>query len=375
MTSFNFDHPLDASSDAGLFTPELSSDELNALMKQIKIHLQEASSQTLQQSSVLYWLSYGLYCAVSKKEPGIVQQASEIISNFIQKDPIIFMSLLKQTIPGGKFKGLTPLYLWVNNFHLATFNPDNFPYIKAMNLIFTQLLTEPFRESFSAGLMEQVTTEVDAKGKTPLFVLSQALLQATTEPYNEDCPLLIAHLLKEMLVSCPVLGLAASKPILEGGLIHKSVVYMLACALRAATRTSHDAVAMICELLDRIHAQYPVECDQILSSDVGEGNYKGYHPLHIILTALVSAAYLDNNVKDVTKIADLIKHVVDSSENAIHLQAMQAPITSGVNLNQTGFMLLERARYLAERSNIPTEIFDAVCQRIKQSEESTTRLR
>ena len=342
-----------------------SDSETLLALQQIEAYVNTAAAEEIQKSSCLNWLIDILTKALSNKNTEIYSKCEAIVLALANRDFAVLAKLFTQPLPESNEPNL--LYKWFHAFYSLTFNDENINFIHQMVEMLSQLLHHPDASLLADGFINPIKEGDGRSGKNALIIASQALLQATIEPWSEKYTSLMAQFIANIFTVSPAqMNLAAITPIQNGALEGKTVVYFLASSLKDAAKFNQqsEAVSLICSILSGIGRSYPNELTGIVATEIAKGPYHGHLLLHITLLALIHAAYVDGNTKGVANIANFLQLLVDNGKNNDLYLAFQAPILYGVNANLTGVKLLDRAIELCKYSKIPSEMLNDIQNKI-----------
>lgn len=320
----------------------LSRIQLSDLIQKLDSYIDGTAIENIDKTNTIHWLTYALHRSVKTIDHPNIQHVSQIIYKLAKKDPDAFISILSQTIEEGEFKGQNTVFVWIHELYSATFDTKNYPTIVAINFIFSYLLDNA-NEELAQALIKNIE-EGPERGKNALLIIAQALLQAASESYNQPSTLLIAELLAKCIKQSPkTLGLALMQEFSQGSFKGKSTLYMLVRALKDPSKDNAPVINIICNILSdiiQIHSSNDLAKSLFKVTEVGP--YRGLHYLHIILTSLVSAAYIDNNDKVIMQITSVLQRLYEAVPEAMSL-ALAENITTGEHINENGVMMLVHA--------------------------------
>ncbi len=326
--------------------PTIDLDNINDLAIQLEEFISNALPESLVNSSVLYWLTQGLHCSVSTMNEKAALRIGQVIYLLAAKNPDGLIEMLGRTIEFGAFKGQNTAYVWMRELYLATFLEQNNTAIIAINAAMSYLL-ERARKPLAMSLVANCIDGKE-KGKNALYVLAQALKQAAVRLDNQPQTLMLAQLLERSMAQLPDDSCSVIIEELHGGplLKGKHTLYMLATVLKDVVKDNPPAVNIICTLLSRmIQTQDPALLTSALFKVAHSGEFQGFSSLHIILTSLVSAAYISKNNEVIDKLTLMLQQLFIKYSDQL-IAAMTEEISTGeftLRVTSNGVTLLMQA--------------------------------
>ncbi|WP_115712356.1 hypothetical protein [Legionella sainthelensi] len=338
----------------GDVAPDLSESELSELINQIKSYLNLASlsESQLEQSNTLYWLTYGLSHAMKNKNFSSSYEIASILYQISKQYPHLAIKMLGKTIDAGEFKGQTGVFVWMDRLYSATFNSIFSPTLIAINSIFSHLLEQ--EGNTLCSIMVKPIESGFTSGTNALLNLIYALKNASEYDCNQSITNLIVELLAKFITQSPnELGFALTQEVTKGAFSGTGFMDFIIPTLARCSQDNIEAVSTMCKILLIINEKHPQPLMDSLTKITQNGYYQGTHAFHIILTALVSASYLENNTKMFNLLVDLIHDFFKKSPETVS-SAITQPINIGVRKGENGIMHLVHALIIAMDRNIDT---------------------
>ncbi|WP_454782272.1 hypothetical protein [Legionella sp. WA2022007384] len=337
---------------SGDLAPNLSDEELSALINKMESYLNTASSSELEQSNFLYWLTYGLSNAMKNNRFSSSVHIATLFHKISEKHPHTVISMFGKTIEAGEFKGQTGVFVWTDRFYGATFNTIFSPVIVVMNLIFSTLL-----EYDSKALSLMMAKPIESgftSGTNALLNLIYALKNASEYDYNQSTTNLIAELLTQFITRSPEqLGFAITQEVSKGIFSGTSLIDFVVAALAQCSKDNIDAVKTLCKMFILINQNHPHPLMSSLTKITQSGYNQGMNSFHILLTTLVSATYIENNTEMVNLLVVLIHELLKKSHDKV-IAALTQPIHTGEREGENGIMHLVHALIISMERNIDT---------------------
>jgi hypothetical protein len=295
--------------------------------------------------------SEALHLAIESKNDALLQQ---IVSLFYEKaklKPKKFTSLLINPMTEGMFKGQTSLYAMMNELYSVSIGSGNIQALLSIQFLVNYLL-ENKDDDFAKALIA-TSTVVGEEGKSPLLLLVLSLLSSSKMPFNQPSSSDIATFVDKSVDMFPdTVGCALSEPITTGSFQGKNIDYFLSQVLMYSSKDNSDVTMKILGIFSK---QWKMRDDNKLEkafyTPIELGKYKGMHSLHIILSALISAAYVDNNSEVIEKIGALLLIGFQRNKSAF-IEAMTSTITTGENSGVTGLVMLVKAVIAGSNHNL-----------------------
>ncbi|AWN75201.1 hypothetical protein LEAN103870_11935 [Legionella anisa] len=326
----------------GAKAPQLSSEELELLIAHLDHFIKKTPSGTLTESNLGYWLTYALQRALNLYNEKAAQQICALLYNlYDDENPDLLVSILSQTLDG-VFEGQTVAYAWMDNLFTATFDSKNNSAIVAINYIFSQLL-EKTGDKLSSVIAKNIE-EGSEKGKNAILVLVRALANATSISDNQPTAELIAELLRSFVRKSPgIISTALTEEIMYSSFKGKSGIYVLIGAIKNAIGDNPKVVQILSRILIDVNKMCSAGLVDSLCKIHEVGPYKGEHTLHVLLTSLVSAAYIDQNSETLSALIDAVHQIWKSNfDDKVNL-ALTQTIHTGDHVDLNGIMMIVRA--------------------------------
>ncbi len=335
----------------GELTPALSKSDLLALLEELELAIKK-NEENLNKFNIIYWLTYALHCAVEMMDANLATMTAGLMIKLTNMQSIDMHSLLEQKFVVGKFTGQNTMFAWMNELYSATFDIKTFPTIVAINQVFTHWFLLPNREKIASMLIEQVDEGLD-KGKNALLLLAQALSSAVKDSSQQESAAIIVDLLTncvKIIACCEKTSTALHQEVSRGSFAGKSVINVLVSLLKDAAKNNPLVVRVVCDILTTSSQNISLRDKQItaLSKLVGIGESAGLNSLQILITALVSSAYIDHNDEIIKILATTLKKLVVANHEKV-IPLFTAPISSGQYVSQTGISLLLQAHVAASK--------------------------
>ncbi len=314
---------------------------VDQLLRQLEQRMGTAPLSHIEQTKMLGWLTRALHTSVEGHHLEAMIRISSGISRLSIQDPSALISLLNQTITTGELKGQNTTYAWLNELYSGTFNYKTYSVIVSISLIFSALLDHN-GDTVARGLVKTVN-EGGEEGKNALLVLARALLQAASESHNQSATGIIVALLEKCMEASPrIIGSALTERISDGPFRGKSIVYVLACALKGMSEDNASGAGVLCRVFAHVNKTHPTELAESLFSPIGAGPYRSFNALQIILTGLVTASYTKHNDEFVQHVVAFTEMLLQTDSSQM-ISALTKKINEGPQSNQNGVMMLVHA--------------------------------
>jgi len=335
----------------------LSVENIIDLAKKLNDFVETATSESMLESNILYWINIGLHYAVKNESSIAVEPIAKIIYKIAAKDPSTLIIMLSKINESIYFNGQNSLFVWLDELYTSTFSPKNITAIISINLALTRLLESP-NIKLTELLIKNNNSGV-GQGENCIILLTQAILQSGSIPHNQSETLLITDLLAKFLLLYPDITVPVlTQEITFGNLKDKTIIYMLARSLENPAKDNPAVVKIICNILnDAIKSKKKADLLKSLFNVIGSGPYKEAHPFYIILKSLLSAAYINKNEQVITDITSFITNLFEVAPEEMGA-AISTTITKEYEGSKNGIAILVQALMAALDHDIKTAAID-----------------
>lgn len=337
----------------GAHSPFLSDNELGELIQKMEFFLTSTAPAEIEQSNLLYWLTHALANAMKNNNFSCSHKIATLLYKMSEKFPQMVISMLGKTIETGDFKGQTGIFVWTDKLYSATFNSIFSPTLIVINSIFSHLLE---KDSEALALITAKPIESGfTTGTNALLNLIYALKNAAEYDNNQPTTVLITKLLAKFINCSPdKLGFAIIQDVTKGIFSGINLIDLLVTALAKTSTDNLEATKIISDIfltVNNIHHRLLIAS---LTKIYTTGYNKGVHALHLILSTLVSAAYIQNNTEAFIILVNLIRTFFEQDPAKISTVLVQ-PIENGERYGENGIMHLVHALIIAMEHQIDTE--------------------
>lgn len=170
------------------------------------------------------------------------------------------------------------------------------------------------------------------------------MANATSISDNQPTAELIAELLRSFVRKSPgIISTALTEEIMYSSFKGKSGIYVLIGAIKNAIGDNPKVVQILSRILIDVNKMCSAGLVDSLCKIHEVGPYKGEHTLHVLLTSLVSAAYIDQNSETLSALIDAVHQIWKSNfDDKVNL-ALTQTIHTGDHVDLNGIMMIVRA--------------------------------
>ena len=259
-----------------------------------------ASMEEISNSNLVYWLNEGLHFAVKTVSAEATKAIGRVLYHIAERDPEAVITMLGNSIESGRFKGQTAAFVWLNELYIAMFEVENNAAIITINHVFSYLFDKASSDTLArqlGAMLTQSNEEGVEQGRNALLVLTLALSQSASHPFNQSETLLIATLLdKALSLSLSLTGSSLLEVTKKGIFKGKTLLYLMVTVLHDAAKDNPDVVRLICNrLINVIFTQNLERVGKAFFQIIDNGPNRGMSSLGVMLNSLLSGAYIEKN--------------------------------------------------------------------------------